>query len=84
MTMFAKRHYEAIALTMQRAYADMKFPADYDYVVAQLSRTFAADNAQFKRDRFERACQPGANVRARTASAPSIVPVQGQAMKVQS
>jgi hypothetical protein len=68
MPIFSKRHYEQIATTMQRAYADMKFPADYDYVVAQLSRTFAQDNSAFKCDRFERACVPGANVRARTST----------------
>jgi hypothetical protein len=31
-----------------------------------LADAFAADNGQFKRDRFMHACVPGANVKART------------------
>ena len=68
---FAKRHYEAIALAIQDArfhsLAKDEFTATdaINAVIAELGRTFAADNGMFKRDRFERACEPGANVRAR-------------------
>jgi hypothetical protein len=31
-----------------------------------LADMFAADSSQFKRERFTNACQPGANVRARS------------------
>jgi hypothetical protein len=73
MTHFAKRHYEAIATAMQEA---IKFDATCSSEVAgiykainALADTFARDNGQFKRDRFIRACEPGANVRARKAPA---------------
>jgi hypothetical protein len=68
---FAKRHYEAIALAIQEArfhsLAKDEFTATdaINAVIAELSRTFAADNGMFKRDRFVSACEPGANVRAR-------------------
>jgi hypothetical protein len=63
-TKFAKRHYEAIALAMQDA---RRIPANdqWQCVVNCLAEVFAADNGQFKRERFKRACEPGANVRAR-------------------
>ena len=69
---FAKRHYEAIALAMQEA---MRYARDLDddlapgaiqIAIDELADVFAGDNGQFKRDRFERACVPGANVRARS------------------
>jgi hypothetical protein len=62
-TKFAKRHYEAIALAMQDA---RRIPANdqWQCVVNCLADVFASDNGQFQRDRFERACEPGANVRA--------------------
>ena len=70
---FAKRHYEAIAEAMQDI-APCRFVSSDDperrvqhgATVRALADVFAADNGQFKRDRFERACIPGANVRART------------------
>jgi hypothetical protein len=37
-----------------------------------LADMFAADNSQFKRERFISACQPGANVRARSANGSAI------------
>jgi hypothetical protein len=70
-TKFAKRHYEAIALAIQEArfhsLAKDEFTATdaINAVIAELSRVFASDNGQFKRERFIAACQPGANVRAR-------------------
>jgi hypothetical protein len=67
---FAKRHYEAIALAMQeaikhRATCSEQVAGVY-HVVHELADVFAGDNGQFKRDRFMRACEPGANVRARS------------------
>jgi hypothetical protein len=67
---FAKRHYEAIALAMQELgrYADNGATGKQVAAQAQrlLSDVFARDNGMFKRDRFERACVPGANVRVRS------------------
>ena len=68
---FQKRHYEAIALAMQEAsrMANNGEACEKHGVVAaieELSRVFARDNSQFKRERFIAACQPGANVRARS------------------
>jgi hypothetical protein len=65
---FAKRHYEAIALAMQNARFHLRNTAldQWQCVVNCLADTFAADNGQFKRERFNRACEPGANVRARS------------------
>lgn len=67
---FQKRHYEAIAEAMQQALmrsnqGDVVRQGVYDAIEA-LEDLFAADNGQFKRDRFARACEIGANVRART------------------
>ena len=68
---FAKRHYEAIALAMQEAllYAECKdnqtLVDGVQLAIKELASTFSGDNGQFKRDRFIRACEPGANVRAR-------------------
>ena len=65
---FAKRHYEAIALAMQDARFHLRNTAldQWPCVVNCLADLFAGDNGQFKRDRFEHACVPGANVKART------------------
>lgn len=73
---FAKRHYEAIASAIQeakrRVVADLDGSAKVgaiagiNLVILELADTFAGDNGQFSRDRFERACVPGANVRARS------------------
>ena len=35
-------------------------------VRTELAQVFALDNQSFKRGRFEQACEPGSNVRART------------------
>ena len=63
-TKFAKRHYEAIALALQDARFHLRStPLDqWLCVVNCLADAFAADNGL----RFERACEPGANVRARS------------------
>ena len=65
---FQKRHYEAIALAMQASHV-LGNPAQrnqWESVRNELADMFARDNGQFKRDRFMYACEPGANVRART------------------
>ena len=64
---FAKRHYEAIALAMQDARFHLRNTAldQWECVINCLADAFAADNGMFKRERFKRACEPGANVRAR-------------------
>jgi len=65
---FAKRHYEAIALAMQHAHVigDPAKRNQWESVRNELADTFARDNGMFKRDRFMHACEPGANVRARS------------------
>jgi hypothetical protein len=64
---FAKRHYEAIATAIQEARRSVNDSNDpIAVVVEELADTFAGDNGQFKRDRFKRACELGANVRARS------------------
>jgi len=67
-TKFAKRHYEAIAKIMQ----DLALCADTEdkkrhttLAINMFSEIFAEDNSAFQLGRFERACEPGANVRAR-------------------
>jgi hypothetical protein len=64
---FAKRHYEAIALAIQDARRRANGSNDpMTVVVDELASMFPGDNGRFRRGRFERACVPGANVRART------------------
>jgi hypothetical protein len=66
MTKFAKRHYEAIAQSMQ--WATSQATDDGVYIaINNLAALFARDNSRFDRDRFLRACKPGDNVRARTS-----------------
>jgi hypothetical protein len=74
LSRFAKRHYEAIAEAMQEARAHLRCDAinQHDCVIGMLADMFAADNSQFKRERFINACQPGANVRARSANGSAI------------
>jgi hypothetical protein len=63
---FAKRHYDAIATAIQEARRRTNGSNDpIGVVVDELADAFAADNGMFKRERFKRACEPGANVRAR-------------------
>jgi hypothetical protein len=72
---FCKRHYEAIATAMQNACplvprgssnADPIRRNQWESVRNELTDMFARDNGLFKRDRFMWACEPGANVRARS------------------
>jgi hypothetical protein len=41
-------------------------PCALHRLIEELADLFASDNGQFKRDRFKRACELGANVRARS------------------
>jgi hypothetical protein len=70
MSMFNKRHYEAIATIMQSTFSydsdDGGGAETWRDIRQELATMFARDNRSFQYDRFERACQPGANVRART------------------
>lgn len=70
MSMFSKRHYEAIAGVMQEACPlptwDANKRAEWEVTRSRLADMFAGDNGLFKRGRFERACEPGANVKARS------------------
>ena len=64
--MFQKRHYEAIATVIQ----NLNFTEDELYRRELIAQEFAdmlkTDSPKFKYARFCRACEPGANVRART------------------
>jgi hypothetical protein len=68
LSRFGKRHYEAIAEAMQIARFHLRCDAlnQQACVIKQLADLFADDNPQFQRERFTNACQPGANVRARS------------------
>ena len=72
---FAKRHYEAIATVIQRLvlsedehdeFGLLEIEARRQAIAREFADLFAGDNGMFKRDRFMRACEPGANVRARS------------------
>lgn len=76
MSMFNKRHYQAVAEAMQEAVRDIrakepKYNATdivdgVNYAIDHLCDTFIRDNSSFKSELFRAACEPGANVRART------------------
>ncbi len=73
MTSFAKRHYQALAEAMQAAKPPTKDRAGcltWQAVRNELIQTLTRDNGRFDRDRFARACEPGANVRARSSNPP--------------
>jgi hypothetical protein len=57
-----------MAEAMQEARTHLRGDAvkQHECVIGMLADMFAADNSQFKRERFTNACQPGANVRARS------------------
>jgi hypothetical protein len=66
---FTKQHHEAIAMVMQHTHPSEE-QVEYDYllyqwemVVNELARTFASDDATFKRVWFINACDPGSNVK---------------------
>lgn len=67
--MFQRRHFEAIARVMQQTKPLVAVDTD----ILQWARDrdalcilFTRENDRFNRDRFIRACEPGANVKART------------------
>lgn len=64
--LFQQRHYQTIAALFQglATRGDVVPLAD---IVQAFANTFNSDNNNFKRDLFIAACQPGANVQARTA-----------------
>ncbi len=63
---FAKRHYEALAQTMQDTRCHLRCDAlnQQQCVQNTLADMLAKDSPRFDRARFLRACEPGANVRA--------------------
>ena len=65
---FAKRHYEAIATAMQDARFRLRSSSldQWQCTIQCLANMLAEDNGRFQRDRFISACEPGANVRARS------------------
>ena len=63
MPMFAKRHYEVIAEVMQATHGCHGWATIRD----ELADVFYRDNPKFNTARFENACLPGQNVKARTA-----------------
>ncbi len=70
--MFQQRHFEAIAQMMQEikpcfAIEDAELE-QWTRTRDALVRLFVRHNNSFDVSRFERACEPGANVRARKAA----------------
>lgn len=63
---FAKRHYQAIAATIQSIGPNVISGLQRETIAADFADMLAGDNASFDRGRFLRACNPGANVRARS------------------
>lgn len=66
--MFAKRHYEAIAEAIQETIRGCNSSDQVAIAwrtAGEIARVFSRDNGRFDRERFLRACEPGANVRAR-------------------
>jgi hypothetical protein len=67
MADFQQRHYEALAKLMQAAKVqdDVDQQGGLDMMQRMMCELLAQDNPKFDRARFERACEPGRNVRAR-------------------
>jgi hypothetical protein len=68
MPMFAKRHYETIAMAIQIASHYCKTEDQrrgVEHVRNELSAMFTRDHPDFNDVRFYEACKPGANVSAR-------------------
>lgn len=79
MSKFQQQHYEAIAQVIQGVKEDCTPPGmkDYtgrhmsvesviDHIIACLSAEFKHDNRMFDSSRFARACEHGANIKARS------------------
>jgi hypothetical protein len=56
---FVREHYEAIATVMRSAHKH-----NWQAICEKLADILKADNRGFRRERFLKACQPGANGRA--------------------
>lgn len=60
-------HYEFLAETLQDIHAsEIVTDEQYTAIVERFADYLRSTNSGFNTARFERACQPGANVRART------------------
>ena len=67
MSKFQQRHYEAIAEVIQLAkQAKPEYQEGMELLQIRLGTMFNDDNYLFNKDRFDRACVPGSNVKART------------------
>jgi hypothetical protein len=74
MSIFSKRHYEAVALALQAIHPGSDDTTiDYDARLEmwkdtrdELAQTFCRDNSRFQAERFRAACEPNANVKLRT------------------
>ena len=73
---FSKKHYEEIATVLQNAHPIKCAMPEHDGGIGQWAKTckdlaemFERDSHSFSILRFMRACQPGANVRARKCPA---------------
>lgn len=70
MSKFQQRHYEAIAEVLQvvgtKAYDAEMSDTALTMVTDAFVHMFKQDNPQFQPHRFIVACEPGANVKART------------------
>jgi len=54
------------AMRYARGLDDDLAPGAIQIAIEELADVFDSDNGQFRRERFVRACEPGANVRARS------------------
>ena len=65
-----RKDYEQIALVFQAECPDANWNPNkrvqWELLRTGMAKMLARDNSAFKFDRFIRACEPGANVRART------------------
>jgi hypothetical protein len=67
MTTFQARHFQAVAIAMQKTKPeDFVALTQWEVTRDALADVFALGNGKFDRDRFVHACEPGANVRARS------------------
>lgn len=68
MADFARRHYEVVARIIQAQHTTEhpEWDPPIDGIRDDFIALFERDNPRFDRARFERACEPGANVRKRT------------------
>jgi len=71
-SMFKQRHFNALATMMQDAHPgtglskDNRAVMQWQYIRTRMADLFKRDNHNFMYDRFIGACEPGANVRAKS------------------